>query len=617
MAESWLHAEQAASDSDPDQTNKVESPKNCRAIKAPRVGDGTASVERYQVADLTIDVASGIVRRGEVPVILPPLSFDLLVALIRRAPHVVRRQDLLDLVWPSEFVSDDTLSRRVRLLREALGDIGEESRYLASHRGSGYRVVPKVEPLEARPEPIRALAVLPLANITGDPQQEYFADGMTETLISQLAKIRSLKIISRTSAMHYKHSQERLPQIARELGVDAVVEGTALVARGRVRVSVQLIRSATDEHLWAESYDRELEDVFALHADLAQCIAHEVGAIVTAEENRRLEKSRRVDPLAHESLLRARYYLGKFTPPEVERAIAQFEQAIARDALLADAHAGLAHACFERAMPLGVDLSVARARELLSSAKLAAYQALRIDNTLGEAHAALGMALLFEDWDWPGSERAVENALEFNSNSWLAHGFRAVLASTVLDRTRVHAEMRRAIELDPLNLLLRAEAAECCYWVRDYEQAAAYASQTLELEPSFPRAHFVLGRVHEAQGRIAEAIDEYQQAGIMGTGGRAAYRAFQKGGIAGYHRWALHAGITARPYCAGSLHARPFFHARTHARLGELDEAIKYLEEAYEQRECLLVLLKALEWWDPLRSDLRFADLVKRVGIPS
>lgn len=615
MAESWLHGGQPASTGN-HRTDTAEPCENGLSMKSRGSGEEEPSVERYQIADLTIDVASGAVKRGDEAVILPPLSFDLLVALARRAPHAVRRQDLLDLVWPNEFVSDDTLSRRVRLLREALGDTGEGSRYLESHRGSGYRVVPKVERLQAQHKPIRALAVLPLTNITGDPQQEYFADGMTETLISQLAKIRSLKIISRTSVMHYKHSEKRLPQIARELGVDAVVEGTVFLAEGRVRVSVQLIRAATDEHLWSEIYDRNLADVFALHADLARRIADEVGALVTKEEQALFEKHSRVDPVAHESDLRARFFFGKFTPTEVQRGIACFEQAIARDPSFANAYAGLAHACFERALPLGNDLSVTCQRELVTRAKTAAQQALAIDNNLVEAYAVLGMALLFQDWDWPGAESVLEKALEVDTNSWFAHGFRGVLAATVLDRKRSLTEFRHAVELDPLNLLLRAEAAECCYWVREYSQATAYAAQTLELDPSFPRAHFVLGRVCEAQGRIDEAIDEYQRAGVIVARAEAAHEAFREGGVAGYHSWTLRAEITATPQSPERFRARPFFRARVFARLGEVDEAISYLEQAYEQRECLLVLLKALEWWDPLRSDSRFQDLVRRVGIP-
>ncbi len=572
--------------------------------------------ERYRVGDLTVDAGASVVRRGEETIILSPLTFDLLLALIRRAPSVARRQELLATVWPNEFVNDDTLSQRVRLLREALGDVAEEPRYLASLRGWGYRIVANVERLEDQAAPVRALAVLPLANITGDPEQEYFADGMTETLISTLARIGALKIISRTSVMRYKHAERRLPQIARELAVDAVVEGTVLLVGGRVRVSVQLIRAATDEHLWADSYDRQLEDVFALHAELAKSIAHEIRAVITPSERERLERNRRVDPVAHKSELRARYYSAKFTPPDVDRAIVHFEQAIAYDPSSAHAHAGLATACFARAVPLCGDLSVASQRELLSRGKAAAKQALVIDDMLAEAYSALGMVLLFHDWDWKGAETALNRALELDSNSWLAHMFRGGLAATILDRTRTLAEMRWAIELDPLNLLLRAEAAECCYWVREYAQAVAYASQALELEPSFARAHFVLGRVCEAQGRIAEAISEYQHAGLITRGARTALRALEQDGVAGYHRWALRAGLTVSPHTAGSLRERPFFRARSHARLGEVEEAIRCLEQSYEQRECLLVLLKAQEWWDPLRSDPRFTDLLRRVDIP-
>jgi len=579
-----------------------------------KAGDPTVA-ERYRVGDLVVDLAAGVVKRGEETVALSPLTFHLLVALVRRAPQAVRRQDLLATVWPNEFVNEDTLWQRVRLLREALGDVAEKPRYLASVRGWGYKIVPIVERLEDQPAPIRALAVLPLANLSGDPQQEYFADGMTETLISQLAKIRALKVISRTSVMHYKHAERRLPQIARELGVDAVVEGTALAAGGRVRVSVQLIRAATDEHLWAEIYDRELEDVFALHADLATSIAGEIRALITPEERERLASHHRVNPAAHELELRARYFLAKFTPSDLDRGIAYFEQAIGQDPLFAEAHSGLAVACTLRAVPLGGELTLARHRELFGKGKAAAKQALAIDDTLAEAHAALGLILLFHDWDWQGAERALECALELDSNSGLAHLFRAALAATTLDGTRALREMRRAIELDPLNLYVRAEAAEGCYWIRDYAQAVEYASQALDLDPSFPRAHFVLGRVREAEGRIAEAIAEYEKAGVITAGAGAARRALHQGGPAGYHRWTLRAGITGMPR-AGSLSERPVYRARIHARLGEFDEAMKYLENSYAQRDCLLALLKVNEWYDSLRSDARFADLVRRVGIP-
>jgi adenylate cyclase len=582
--------------------------------------DRGRAAERYGLGDLVVDAGAGVVRRGAETLSLSPLTFNLLLALVRHAPQVVRREELLATVWPNEFVSDDTLSQRVRLLREALGDVAEEPRYLASLRGWGYKLVAPVEPLADEAAPIRALAVLPLANLSGDPQQEYFADGMTETLILALAKIRALKVISRTSVMRYKNTGRRLPQIGRELGVDAVVEGTVLVAGGRVRVSAQLIRAATDEHLWAESYDRELGDVLALHADLAKSIAHQVRAVVTPEERERLDNRRRVDPVAHEAELRGRYFLAKFTPADLERAISHFEQAAARDPSFAEPHGGLANARLIRAVPLGTGLSTANAREYLTHSKAAATRALELDDTLAEAHAALGATLLFYDWNWREAELALDRALELDSNSFFTHSYRAVLASTRLDRPGTLREAACAVALDPLNLMVRAQMAECCYWIRDHSQAVAYASQVLELDSSFPRAHFVLGRVFEWQTRIDEAITEYERAGMLSEGkAEAARDALRRDGPAGYHRWALAAGLRGMGSPSAGWRPAPeraLFRARCHSRLGEIDEAMGCLERAYRERDCLLAMLKSMEWWDPLRSDARFVDLMRRIGIP-
>jgi len=619
VAQSWLKVQRAEPDGGT-STQTTESGRDDLHEKpkevATRIGPVDRGLEeRYRLGDLVVDIGAGVVKRGDQILTLPPLSFALLVALIRRAPQTVRRRDLLEAVWPNEFVNDDTLSQRAWLLRERLGDVEERPRYLASVRGWGYKLVPKVERVQDQ-APIRALAVLPLANLSGDPQQEYFADGMTETLISHLARIRSLKVISRTSVMHYKRTEKRLPQIARELSVDAVVEGTVLLMGSRVRVSAQLVLAATDQHLWANVYDREIEDVFALHAELARSIADEIRAFITPEERMRLENYCRVNPAAHDSELRGRYFLGKLSSAGLEHAITHFEHAIICDPSFERGYAGLATACFARAAPIGSDLTVSEQRKLMDTAKQAARQALSIDPMLAEAHAVLGITVLFHDWDWPVAEQALERALELDFNSWSGHLFRGVLASTTLDGARTRAEVCRAVELDPLNLLCTAEAAECCFWIRDYSQAVAYASQALALDPSFSRAHFVLGRICEAEGRITEAIAEYQRAGVIEAGTKAAERAFQRGGASGYHRWALRVGITAAPYKPGTLRGRPFFAARAYARLREADTAIRCLEQAYEQRECLLVLLRAQEWWDPLRSDPRFVDLVRRVGIP-
>ena len=555
---------------------------------------------RWQFDDVVVDGERFAVQKQGETVALTPRAFDVLLYLIEHHGRPIDKQELFAQVWKETFVTDSALTQVIKEIRRAIGDNAHAPRYIETVHKRGYRFIARVEHIPGQTGKVRSLAVLPLANLSGDPRQEYFADGMTETLISSLAKIRALKVISRTSVMHYKHTDRRLPQIARELGVDAVIEGTVLLAGQRVRVSAQLVRAATDEHLWAESYDRDLGDVLVLHADLARAIAREVRAVVTSDEEERLRKRPRVNPAAHGAHLRARYFFAKFTSADLDRAIGWFEQAVARDALFAEAHAGLAQACVGRGVPLGGDLSIREEKRLLTRGKTAAEQALRLDETLAEAHAALGLALLFNDWNWPGAERALERALQLEPNCPLAHLYRAVVASTQLDRAETLAELRSAIELDPVNLFMRAEASEMCYWVRDYAQAAEYASQTLELDPSYPRAHFVRGRVFEAQGRIDEAISEYEQAGMMTTGGAAdARRAYRRGGAAGYHRWALAARLAAMGdgvtggTSARQFGHRAFFRARIHARLGEVDEALRYLEQAYEERDSLLVLVKA------------------------
>jgi TolB-like protein len=579
--------------------------------------------ERYCVGDLTVDIANCTVMRGNEILTLSPLSFQLLTALIGRAPQVMRRQELLETVWPNEFVNDDTLSQRVRILRESLGDTTENPRYIASLRGWGYRLVAPIERLDAPKQKIPSIAVLPLTNITGDPQLEYFADGMTEALITALAKIRALKVISRTSVMSYKRTEKKVPQIARELGVEAIIEGTVLVTEERVRVSAQLVRAASDEHLWAETYDRELGDVLALHDDLARAIAHEVRVVLTPEEKGRFENQYRVRPDALKKYLKGRYFLWKMTPADMDRAINWFEEAITEDESFAEAYSGLAHACLMRGLPVGTGQSIDIQRKFLSKSQAAAEKAVNLNGKLAEAYAAIGFARLFHDWDWKGAEQALERALQVGYNCALAHGHRAILASTVLDHNRTMSELQIAVELDPVNLLIHAESGEVSYWVRDYAKAIGYALETLELDPSFPRAHFVLGRVYEAKGKIAEAISEYEQARVISSQGSIeAKAALQKSGSVGYHRWALDAQIKAmgsRPAEGAKTHLvdeHPFFLAKSYARLGDADRAMECLEQSYKEHDCLLVLLKALEWWDPLRSDPRFEDLVRRVGLP-
>jgi adenylate cyclase len=578
-------------------------------------------VERYGVGNLVVDVQAGVVTRGSRRIDLPPLTFKLLVALVRHAPDVVRREELLETVWPGEFVGDATLSQRVALLRRALGERSGQARYIGSARGWGYKIVPPVERIEVTGEPIRALAVLPLVNLSGHTDEDYFADGITEALITSLSKIRALKVISRTSSMCYRRTEKRPPQIACELGVQALVEGSVLRSGGRVWISAQLVRAATDQHMWAESYDRDAADVLTLLNELAATIAKEIRVVLSADEQKQFRQRRTVHPAAQEANLRGRYHLARWTPTDLDRAAAWFEDAARADPSFAEPLVGLAFAYLLRAVPFGSGMTAAAVRQLTTKSRDAVHRALSMDPSHAEGHAILGMVRLFHDWDWAGAEEALDRAIELDANSSTAHFYRALLASTVLDRDTVHHEAARAIELDPLNLGLRAEYAELCFWVRNYERALALARETLEFDPAFPRAHFILGRVHEAQGNIPGAIEAYERAAmLLADDATAARRAFARGGAAAFHRWALKAGLGGQTEAVSGTGSpappRPWFPAKFHARIGNNEDAISCLERAFDQHECLLVLLRAQEWWDPLQSDPRFADVVRRVGVP-
>lgn len=577
-------------------------------------------MERYRVGDIVVDPDTAVVSRAGQPIPLPPLTFNLLLALVRRAPHLARREELLADVWPGEFVSDETLSQRVRLLRRALGDTSDNPRYVASVRGWGYRLVAPVAASPAAVEPVRALAVLPLANLAGDAEQDYLADGLTDALITSLSKFRTLRIISRTSVMRYRRTDKPVQEIAHELSVQALVEGSVLRSGRRLWITAQLVRAAADEHIWSESYERDMGDVPALLDEMAGTIARAIHVAISLGDHTRPAAGRRVDPDAYESFLRALYYMRKYAPPDVDRGVALLEDAVARQPEFAEGHVALARAYVIRAEPFGADLTAADSRRMMSKSKAAAERALQLDGSLASAYAALASATLFCDWDWRRAVELLERAIELDPNCSDAHLHRALVGACLLERDVVQREGQRAVELDPFNLGRRAQIAECCYWVRDHEGAIRRAQDVLSLDRDHARAHFVLGRVYEAQGRIPRAIRHYQRALMLTeTSAGAARRAFTRAGAEGFHQWALKAGLggQTRPAAGTTLDkaVRPVWTAKLHCQAGNLETALEYLEQAYAERDGLLMTLN-VDVWDPLRGHPRFRDLVRRVGLP-
>ena len=361
----------------------------------------------------------------------------------------------------------------------------------------------------ARRPRVRSLAVLPLENLSAQPDEEYFADGMTDALITTLAQIGALRVISRTSVMRYKGARRPLPEIASELNVDAIVEGTVLRSHGRVRIAAQLIHAASDTHLWAKQYQTDLRDVLALQSDVARAIADEIQVQLSPQQKSRLAGSRPVDPVAYETFLKGRHFWYRRSPDALRKAVEYLQQAISLDPSHALAHAGLADAY----VSLGWDLfGLSSPSENYPKAKRAAQKALEIDPNCAEAHAALGCVAAQFDWDWttaePGFRRAIELKPQYGPvHIWYSHFLRA------MDRTEESlAESRRALECDPLGLVLNMHMGWHLLYSRQYEKAIEQCLKTLELDPTFILAHVFLGQAYEQMGAFSSAISEFEKA---------------------------------------------------------------------------------------------------------
>ena len=455
--------------------------------------------------------------------------------------------------------------------------------------------------------PIRSLAVLPLENLSGDPGQEYFADGMTETLIGDLGKLRALRVISRTSVMGYKGVRRPLREIAAELGVDALLEGSVIRDGERVRVTAQLIDGRTDHHLWSERYDRDLRGMLELQSDVARAIARKIELELTPGAAATLADRRSVDPSAHDALLEGIYHVARSTPESMRSAIACFDRAIELDPGYALAHARLGNAWYL----LGQVFRVVPNAEVMPKAKAAALRALDLDASSADAHYVLGAVAFAFEWNWPASEAHIRKALELNPS---LSSCRTLYAFHLVTRGRNEeaiAQARRTIELDPHDLSRRAAIGAVYRLARRHEDALAELRKILAIDRSMPQVHRELAWAYEQLDRYEEAIAAYQQAEMIGAEEASALRAaLSQRGPQGFLREALRLSKLHPP-------GWPHYYAATfHSQLGDRDAAFAALELAYASREGGLVSLRVEARLDSIRDDPRFAELVRRVGIP-
>jgi eukaryotic-like serine/threonine-protein kinase len=459
---------------------------------------------------------------------------------------------------------------------------------------------------------INSLAVLPLVNFSHDPEQDYFADGMTEALITDLAKTAELRVISRTSVMRYKGTQKPLPEIARELNVDAVVEGSVQRSGSRVRITAQLIRGATDQHLWAESYERDLRDILGLQDEVAHAIAQRVESKLNPKNQMHSERARPVEPEAYEAYLKGVYYWNKRTPESLKKSAEYFQQAIAKDPDYAPAYASLAG--FYNAAS---GYSVLTPEESLPKARAAALKALEIDSSLAEAHAVLADSLV-NDHDWKAAETEYRRALELNPNSAQVHywyGF--AFLSPLGKHAEAISEMQRARALDPLSLMINANLGNVFFQAGQYDQAIQQCLRTLEMDPHFAPAHFYLAWAYQAKGMFEEAIREMQKAladsDENGKDPQYLSQLARAYALAGKRAEALQT-MAKLNQLSEMTYVSSYDRATVYVALGQKDRALAELERAYEEHSERMIWLSTDPRFEGLHSDPRFQDLLRRLN---
>jgi TolB-like protein/DNA-binding winged helix-turn-helix (wHTH) protein/Flp pilus assembly protein TadD len=460
------------------------------------------------------------------------------------------------------------------------------------------------------PPMIRSLAVLPLENLSGDPSQDYFSDGMTDELITELGQLSELRVISRSSVMTYKTIRKPLPQVARELNVDAVVEGTVLRAGNQVRITAQLVEAFSDRHLWAQSYEGELRNTLALQNKVARAIAEQIRIKLSSREHVELKNVQDVNAEAHEAYLKGRFFWNKRTGEDLKKAVEYFSQAIEKDPNYAHAYSGLADSY---ALMGDWEYGVMAPKEAFPKARAAATKALALDNTLGEAHTSLAFSLDLFDWDWGAAEKEYKRAVQLSPSYATAHQWYAWHLILGGRNTEAVAEMRRAESLDPLSLIISADAADILFIARLYDESIRQSQKAMEMDPRFAVAHYQLGQALGQKRMFTEAIEELQKA-IRFSGGN---RTFTSNlayvyAVSGKRSKAtdLLAGLM-HPSNNGFSNAPEI--ALIYVGLGDKDQAMVWLEKAYEERFNPSVLLRPC--FDPLRSDPRFQDLLYRIGL--
>ena len=612
-----------------------------------------------------VDLQTGEVRKAGMKQKVAGQPFQVLQALLERPHEIVSREELRERIWPGNtFVDYDlALKKAVNRLREVLGDSAESPHFIETIPKRGYRFLATLEaaqqpkavsattplptrlkiprPLavalamaltaalliglnvdklrtrifaKSRPLEIRSIAVLPLENLSKDPNQDYFSDGITDALTTELAQIGALRVISRTSAMHFKGRRETLPEIGRELNVDAVLEGSITRSENRVRITAQLIEAPSDRHLWAKSYERDLKDVLALQDEVARDIAEEIRIKLSPEERTRLTNARPINPEAHEAYLRGRFLWNQRTEDQLHKAKQYFEEAIAKEPDYAPAYSGLADTYFY----LSYGWGHIPPKEGMPLATAAARKAIELDPSAAEGHASLGAVKMLYDWNFPGAEQEFKRAIALNPNYEVGHHGYSVLLGAERRYEESVSEGRKAVEVDPLSVPANNILSSMLAAANRWDEAFAQDEKALELDPNPTHVIMFRNRIadyYRLKGMTKEAIEQELKA-------RAARGAspqeleeirmiYARSGRKGVLQREVN--LALQRWEKSHWHNDAFVVAQLYAELGDMDSSFKWVEKCVELRSTVLIWIYVGDTaW---RKDPRFAEVQRKMGV--
>lgn len=619
----------------------------------------------YEFGPFQLDPEKRVLWCASEPVALPPKEIETLLVLVRNHGQLVEKEELMKTLWPDTFVEEANLAVHISNLRKLLQEQANAGPCIETVPRRGYRFVAHVvehcetsertptmgvaespaagprsrarplrltiaalgavsllavgivvvrrraQPFVDAPVRIHSVAVLPLQNLSGDPSQDYFVDGLTEMLVTDLAQIRALRVTSRTSVMRYKGTRKPVSEIAQELNVDGVIEGSVVRSGGRVRITAQLIEAKTDTHLWARTFEGNLQDVLTLQNQVARVIADEVRVRLTPQEQAELASVYVANPEAYEAYLKGRYLWNQRTPSALKQSIAFFEQAIDRDPGYALAYAGLA----DSYVVLVSDDSFPSAGEAVQKAKSAAQQALRLDDSLGQAHAALAYLMFARDWNFAGAEQEFRRTMERSPNYATAHHWYGTLLMFEGRFDEASRELRTAQELDPLSLIIPSALGLNFLFARQPDRAIEQAQKTLQMNPNFPAAHDLLGMAYQSKGMNSEAIAEFRKYyDLSGRDTDTLMRLAHAYAVAGKTDEARKI-LEQMENPPKGLYISPNDIATVYAGLGEKDKVFLWLDRALQKRASGILLVFRDPAFDSIRQDPRYRQLLRRVGL--